>query len=287
LDEWTHFANSMKMKLYLRMVNKKPAEAQAGIEKLYAEGAQFLTRDAALTGFTDIKDKDNPMYEYNIRSLNTPDNIRASRTFASFLTSHNDPRVVYVFGTKTPTSIHQGDYASTDPTYRNATRLVQRPTDPVVFMSLAESFFMQAEARERYFGGAGAKALYDQGVLASFEAMGEDGSSFIAAGGVYAYPSGTLEQKIEAISTQKWISCAYGVHYLEGFFEKQRTGFPRSSPVYSTDPSYVPGQFVVSKNSVLGPGQLPRRLVWPLQERQANPSTPTEVPISTAVWWAL
>jgi hypothetical protein len=288
LSKWPRFANSMKMKLYLRMVNKKPAEAQAGIEKLYAEGAQFLTTDAALTGFTDVKDKDNPMYEYNIRSLNTPDNIRASRTFASFLMAKADTRVTYVFGTASPVSIHQGDYASTDPTYRNATRLVQRPTDPVVFISAAESYFMQAESRERYFGGDGAKELYDKGVLASFSAMGGDGSAFIAPGGVYEYPSGgTLDQKIQAISTQKWISCAYGVHYLEGFFEKQRTGYPKTSAVYSTDPSYVPGQFVISKNSALGPGQLPRRLVWPLQERQSNPNTPTEVPLSTPVWWAL
>jgi hypothetical protein len=287
MNEWTRFANSMKMKLYLRMVNKKPQEAQAGIEKLYADNAQFLDKDAALTGFTDVKDKDNPMYEQNIRSLNTPDNLRASYTFTSFLTEHNDPRAEFFFGTTSPTPVHQGDYAGTDPSYKTATVLVQDPSDPVVFMSEAESYFMQAESRERYFGGPGAKELYDQGVLASFGETGNDGTAFIAPGGDYAYPSGGLEQKIEAISVQKWISCAYGVHYLEGFFEKNRTGYPKTSPVYSTDPAYVPGEFVVSNNSVLGPGQLPKRLVFPLLESQANPNTPALVPITTPVWWAL
>lgn len=288
LDKWKRFANSMKMKMYLRMVNKKPAEAQAGILKLYSDGAVFLDADAALTGFTDVTNKDNPMYEQNIRSLNTPDNLRASKTFVSYLTANNDTRTTYYFGKASPTPINQGDYAGTDPSYKTATVLVQRPTDPVVFMSLAESYFMQAESRERYFAGTGAKALYDQGVLAAFAATGNDGSAFIAPGGAYEYPSaGTLDQKIEAISTQKWISCAYGVHFLEGFFEKNRTGYPKTSPVYSTDPSYVPGQFVVSKNSVLGANQLPKRMVFPLLERQANPNTPTEVPISTPVWWAL
>jgi len=287
MSEWTRFANSMKMKLYLRMVNKKPQEAQAGIEKLYADNAEFLDKDAALTGFTDVRDKDNPMYEQNIRSLNTPDNLRASYTFVSFLTEHNDPRTKFFFGTSSPTPVHQGDYAGTDPTYQNATVLVQNPTDPVVFMSEAESYFMQAESRERYFGGAGAKELYDQGVLASFAATGNDGTPFIAPESDYAYPTGGLEQKIEAISVQKWISCAYGVHYLEGFFEKNRTGYPRTSPVYSTDPNYVPGEFVVSNNSKLAPGLLPKRLVFPLLESQANPNTPAPVPISTPVWWAL
>ena len=128
-----------------------------------------------------------------------------------------------------------------------------------MFLSAAESYFLQAEARERYFSGNGAKELYDNGVLAAFSAVGEDGSSFIAPGGAYVYPSGTTAQNIEAIIVQKWASFAYGVHFIEGWFERNRTGLPKSSPVYSTDPSYVPGEFVVSKNSVLPPGQYPKK----------------------------
>ena len=288
MDKWVRFANSLELKMYLRMVNKKPAEAQAGIQKLYAKNAKFLDVDAGVTGFTNVAGKDNPMYEYNIRSLNTPDNIRASKTFTSFLVSNGDPRVVSFFGTASPIPVNQGDYAGTDPTYKNATILKQAATDPVVFISLPESYFMQAEALERYFGGAGAKAMYDAGVQASFTQTGAgSAAAFLAAGGKYEYPAaGTLDQKIEAISVQKWISCAYGVHYLEGFFEKNRTGYPRTSAVYSTSTSYVPGQFVISKNSVLGAGLLPRRLVFPQSESQANPNTPAIVPITTPVWWA-
>ena len=84
---------------------------------------------------------------------------------------------------------------------------------------------------------------------------------------------------------QKWASFPYGVHFIEGWFEKNRTGYPKTSPVYSTDPSYVPGEFVVSKNSILPPGELPKRLVFPDVERSTNPNTPTEVPITTPVWW--
>jgi hypothetical protein len=289
MSKWTQFANTMKLKLYLRMVYKKPTDAQTGIQKLYTDGATFLMSDAGVSGFTDVANKDNPMYEMNIRSLNTPDNLRASQTFTTFLKANGDPRIEYSFGTSSPTAIHQGDYTGTDPSYKTATVLVQDPTDPVIFISLAESYFMQAEARERYYGGSGAKALYDAGVLASFTATGNasDAATFTDPGGKYEYPTGgTLEQKIEAISTQKWISCAYGTHFLEGFFEKQRTGYPKTSTVYSTDAGYIPGQFVVSKNSVLGPGQLPRRLVFPQVERQANPNTPAQVAITTPVWWA-
>jgi hypothetical protein len=288
INKWKQFANTLKLKIYLRMVKAKASEAQAGIQKLYADNAQFLTGNAGVFGFTDIAGKDNPMYEQNIRQLNTPDNLRASKTLASFLQTKSDTRITYYFGTASPVSIHQGDFLSTDPTYGSAARLVQRPTDPVIFISTAESYFLQAEARERYFGGAGAKALYDAGVLAAFTSMGQNGASYIASGGVYEYPiAGSLEQKIEAIIVQKWIALGYGVHYIEAFFERNRAGYPKTSPVYSTNASYVPGQFVVSKNSVLAPGLFPKRLVFPDVEKTRNSNTPEIVPIATPVWWAL
>src|SRR5207245_67139 len=108
-------------------------------------------------------------------------------------------------------SINQGDYLGTDPSYSSAAVFVQRPTDPVIFISAAESYFMQAEAQERYFNNTSqAQALYNQGVLTAFSEVGQNGNSFIENGGPYAYPAnGTLEQKIEAISTQKWAAMPY------------------------------------------------------------------------------
>jgi hypothetical protein len=118
--------------------------------------------------------------------------------------------------------------------------------------------------------------------------MGYNGASFIGAGGAYEHPTaGTLAQKIEAIIVQKKVSFGYGVHYIEAFFEKNRTGYPRTSTVYSDNGAYVPGDIVISKNSVLGAGLLPKRLVYPDVERTRNSNTPAVVPISTKVWWGL
>jgi len=284
LTKWKAFANTLKLKLYLRLVNAQPALAQSSITSLISSGVPFLTVDASVTNFTDVLDKDNPFYEQNIRSLNTPDNVRASRTFASWLVKNKDPRAVSYFGAANPNSVNQGDYNGTDPTYNTAKVFVQKPTDPVVFISKAESYFLQAEADARYFGGVKAQALYNQGVLAAFASTGNDGTAFIT--GAYAFPnSGTLEQKIEAIVVQKWASFPYGCHAIEGFFEKNRTGYPKTSPVYSTDDTYIPGQFVVAKNSVLPSGQLPKRLVYPYDETSRNTNAPALVPSTTAVWW--
>ena len=258
IEKWKQFANTLELKLYLRMINAKPDEAKAGIEALYARNAKFLTEDAQVTGFSDNPSESNPLFEQNVRQLNIGTNLVASKTFASFLELHNDPRIADFFSSNT-NSLDQGDYLNTSQAALTATVFVESPTDPVVFISAAESYFFQAEARERYFAGNGAKDLYDNGVLSAFDALGEDGSSSIAAGGDYEYPSTTLDKKIEAIVVQKWASFPYGVHFIEGWFERNRTGLPKSSPVYSTDPSYIPGEFVTSKNSVLGGGLLSQK----------------------------
>ena len=288
LSKWKLFANTLKLKMYLRMVNAQPTLAHDSITAMINRGTQFLTTDASVTNFANIPAKDNPLYEQNIRGLNTTDNIRASTTFASWLANNGDPRALFYFGSANPTSINQGDYnnISLAATYNVAKVFVETPTDPVIFISQAESYFMQAEARVRYYAGAGAQALYNSGVLSAFAATGNNGASFIA--GAYAFPTaGTTEQMIEAIVVQKWASFPYGCHAIEGWFERNRTGYPRSAPagIYSTSTSWIPGQFVISANSVLPAGQYPKRLVYPYDETSRNSNAPALVAATTAVWW--
>ncbi|HTJ13845.1 MAG TPA: SusD/RagB family nutrient-binding outer membrane lipoprotein [Dinghuibacter sp.] len=289
IDSWIAFANTLKLKMYLRMVNAQPALAQSGIQALYTGGATFLTKDAAFTNFTDNPGKENPMYEQNIRELNTGDNLRASTTFVSWLVQNSDPRVNSFFGSSNPYSVNQGDYHGADPTYSKAAVFVETSTDPVEFISTAESYFMQAEADVRYFGGSKAKGLYEQGVTAAFSALGLDASSYIAPGGVYAWgaemENGAALTPLQQILRQKWAAAPYGCHGIESYFDFVRTGFPTQSPVYSTDPNYIPGQLVVGKNSVLPAGELPKRFVFPYDERSRNTNTPAQVPMQTPVWW--
>ncbi|WP_316841054.1 SusD/RagB family nutrient-binding outer membrane lipoprotein [Pedobacter gandavensis] len=288
MARWVQFANTLKLKMYLRMVNAKPAEAEAGIRALYTDGANFLSVGAGIAKFEDSPNNSNPMYESNVRRLNTTTNLRASYTFSSWLIENEDPRATKYFGTASPIGQNQGDFAATQqeqPTYANASVAAQKATDPVWFISDSESFFMQAEALERYFAGVGAEALYNQGIEASFTASGSSSDGFVGTGELYAYPTaGSFETKLEAIITQKWASLP-GSHALEAFFEQQRTGYPVTSPVYSTADSYIPGQWVYAKNGVTGGGRFPKRLVWPASSRDRNINVPTEVPIYVKVWW--
>ena len=144
---------------------------------------------------------------------------------------------------------------------------------------------MQAEVRERYnIGASGAKALYDAAVLENFNKWSLDGTSYVAPSAAYEYPSsGTFDDKLNAIITQKWIA-SYPGNGAESFFEWQRTGIPAVSSVPQTDPAYVAGEFAVSLNGVLGTG-FPQRLLYPTNETSRNLNAPAVVPITTPIWW--
>lgn len=289
MTKWAQFANTLELKMYLRMVNAYPADAEAGVKKVFANGLGFLSVNAGMNNFVNTPNKDNPFYEYNIRSLNTTTNIKASITFISYLEATNDPRTVSYFGTATPTGINQGDYNGTNSTYGGATNPVQTPLDPVWFISAAESYFLQAEAVARYDLDGNAATLYNNGITASFEANGlsdGDAQTYYAQAAV-AYPGGSLAANLQAILTQKWVSDANGCHTLEGFFDQERTGYPLISPVYSTSDSYIPGEWVYSLNGVTTGKLFPKRLIFPETEYTTNKNTPAQVPLTTPVWWGL
>jgi hypothetical protein len=283
MDNWRKFANTLKLKMYLRMVNTHPQDAEAGVRALYAAQADFLDTNAGVNVFTDATDQRNPIYAYTVFNLGAND-LRASKTFTSWLTANDDPRVTNYFGTASPTAIDQGYYnapQSAQPGYYSATAPKFAATDPVYFLTTAESYFLQAEAAARYNVGGSASSLFNAGVKAAFDQYGLTAPT----GAAYTYPNGTLQANLRAIIYQKWASYPNS-HTIEGFFDQERTGYPEHSPVYSLDAAYVAGQWVYSKNGVTG-GKFPKRLVYPDSERSRNANTPAEVPITTPVWWGL
>lgn len=287
MANWTKFANTLKLKIYMRQtLSSRAAIASAGITQMIAAGTQFLNEDAGMIKnkdgnpiFSDAPDQSNPLYEYNVRKLNVGTNLRMSTTLASFFDANLDTRKAkyYLAGN----SLNQGDYNSTAGAGTIAV-VSQSPITPAYLMTKEESLFLQAEAMERFNGGTGAKALYDAAVNANFTRYGLSGALFVA--GPYAYPTGTTEQKIEAIIVQKWIASFPG-NGFEAFFEKNRTGYPKTSAVYQDNVNYVPGQFVYAKNGTTS-GLFPKRIAYPLSERNANPNVPALIPITTPVWWA-
>lgn len=304
VDKWVRFANTLKLKIYMRQMYIRPAVAQAGIEKLYADGAQFLNVDASLNIYKDEANKDNPLYASDKRGLNTTTNLRVSATIFKYFQSKADPRLAKIAEVTGKVPLPQGGYdLGSDKISSNSVSLsILAPTDAVYLISLPESYFLQAEAVAKgWSNGTGDdKALYDAGVTAAFNkwGLGASAAAFLAAGGAYEYPAaGTFEQKQEAIIMAKWASMVRS-QGLESFFETNRTHYPSPATTLNnegwTANTFSPsnalymgwngGQMLYSLAGTTG-GSFPKRLLFPATERQRNTNTPAEKPVVAKVWW--
>ena len=276
--KWKQFANTLLLKLYMRQSAVRPTVAQAGISGLLTSGAEFLTSSADISRFADEDSRSNPLYESDRRQLNVSTNLRASQTLGGYLSANSDPRLAKFYdGTVFQT---QGNYTNTAGS--TVSNVILGAKDPVYFISLAESYFLQAEASVRYNSGTNAKELYEQGVNASFAQWGVSTGTLLT--GAYAYPAGADADKIKAIITQKWIASFPG-NGFESFFERNRTGFPKISTVTQTDASYVVGEFAYSVEGKTG-GKFPRRFEYPSEEIQRNANAPKAIiSITEPVWF--
>lgn len=282
MDNWTRFANTMKLKIFMRQTNSsRSGVADAGITALLTSGVAFLDTDAAMSQFENALGLSNPLFESDRRRLNNAENLRMSRTLSSYFDFNSDTRKAAYYGAGN--SLNQGDYTSSvNATTISVVKL--SATTPAYLMSREESLFLQAEAQARYGTAAAAKTLYDDAVQENFSKYSLVGSSYVAAGGAYEYPvGGSFDDQLEAIITQKWISGFPG-NGFEAFFETNRTGYPLTSTVPQTDANYVPGQLSYSINGATN-GLFPKRIVYPQEETNTNANTPTLLPITTPVWW--
>ncbi len=301
---WVKFAKSLKLKILLR--DPDFASNRAAIQALLAEG-DLLDTDCKIAVFENKENSSNPLFENDRRKLNTPQNIRASSTLAMFLHKNGDPRAsVFMEQANSPDPLYgsfvglpQGGY-TLGAAYANRTsRALLKANDPVYFMSLAEVEFIKAEANVLLMNFTEAKINYDNGVKAAFDRWKAakdaddiefvfpadfDVDEFIGPGKNYEFNQTTSITMLESIWRQKWIA-AVRCQAWEAFLETNRTGYPKAGTVTSQDPAYVIGEFAPSMNSVLGPGEFPRRLIYPKTSSDYNKNTPSVIPVQTKMWW--
>lgn len=269
INDWRRFANTLKLKMYLRYVNKDPNKFRDKIAALLAEN-NFLTKDAKMIAFKNEEDNRNPFYETFIDRLSG--NVAASATLLNYIKGAGDARLDALFSTPESGGQHaaipQGFYREAQTqyaSYKNLSLPKFSPTSPVYFFSLPEVYFLISEAQLRYGSAAVAEQYYKMGIDASFALLGVNPNpALYQTGGVYEFKG------LESIITQKWVAAA-NVRAIESFFDKNRTGFP--------------GFFTESPVSTIG-SETPQRLLYPDSERKSNPNTPALKRIYEKVWWA-
>jgi hypothetical protein len=289
---WKAFANTLRLKAYLRLAYVDATRAQAGVQALYATTPTFLTVDASIK-YLSTGGNENPFYNEEV-GLNRIQNVVASSTAVGQFDANNDPRVNKFYDllatdatAKTDRSIAQGTYNAS----ANSGHTVSPPspltgaranntasaTAPVKLISAAESYFLQAEAVARGWATGDVSALYQSGIKASFTATGNttaEATTYIATAPA-ALPAlvaaGTdVEKLVAAIITQKYFAMC-GFQGFEAWTEWRRTGYPTF--------------FVKSVASTIGGVRMPLRMLYPSTESTSNINFPGLKPIYTPVWW--
>jgi hypothetical protein len=300
MAKWKKFANTLKLKIYVRMSAVNPVAARAGIIALYATNPAFIGNgDDAFIAYGFNSANKNPLYADEV-GLGATQNLVASSTCIDSMNSNFDPRVNVFYqpdGSGLFTGIPQGYYQTTfsagsfsiPSVYVAGDAQTAASTNaPVNLLTSYESYFLQAEVAARGWANVGLdSALFYQGISASFNYYNTaltatytpslPGNTalddYLTAGGYWVnYPAtGTFAQKQNFIITQKWFAMC-GNQGFEAWTEWRRTGFPNF--------------LAYSKTSIIG-NTFPTRFLYPTSESTTNSNYPGLAPLTSKVWWDL
>ena len=285
--KWLRYANSLKLRLAVRMAYVNPELAAQYAKEAVESGVMESNADNAT-----IKSHGSVIV-YNPLKVVWDDygDTRMNATMDSYLNGYADPRRTVYFRPATRSTnttgavwgVRGGQAFSS----KNANALLMSVPNveanaPVKVMSAAESWFLRAEGAIRGWEGMGgtAKELYEQGITVSFQECGSTMGNYLSnstatpiaftsnygSGGVSTPPSNitiawnesaTFEQKLERIITQKWI--AGFPEGQEAWSEFRRTGYPKLFPVMTNN-----------SGSTIDTDIQIRRVIYPRAEYQQN-----------------
>lgn len=258
---WQKFANSLRLRLAMRLADVAPTVAAQQFNAALAGPIFTSEADNALQCYGG--NDENPWYTYI--ELSRPNDFRVSATLIDTLKSYDDPRlavfaqpiqsdsvagapVAAPFYRGMPNGLEEHSYA-TDETSFPGDYFVS-PDACWALMTYEEVLFLRAEAAARGFTAENAALLYNQAIRASFERWGIPDSeiaAYLAQPSVVFNPATWREQ----IGLQKWISL-FG-QGLEAFAEVRRLNFPHLEP---------------GADAVLD--EIPDRYPYPFSEEQFN-----------------
>lgn len=311
VENWIKFANSLKLRLAMRISNVSPEKARKTAESAVNHEVGVMTDNADNAELTLATT--NPfeiiMYEYN------GGDSRVGADITSYMNGYKDPRRAAMFTTTTfaDEGIENGYYglrtgiAIPDGTIAHAYSNYNVKTDTkLLWMNVAEVAFLRAEGALRGWNMGGTpKQFYEQGVRLSFDQWGVQGAdSYLgdktSTPSTYSDPAGlnsysgnpstitiawdetaSKETNLERIITQKWL--ANFPLGQEAWSEYRRTGYPKLMPVVVNNSAGI----VDSRRGA-------RRLYYPQEEHINNLDNYNKGVnllggpdnLATDVWWA-
>ncbi len=266
--QWLKFANTLRLRLALRISSVNATKAQEEAEKAIASGVMTDNTDNAFVAV-------NSGSFNQLNQITAWNEFRMSSNMESLLKGYNDPRISSFFAPivtdpetgeapVTPTfegarnGLKQSDLALPEnkaATLSNVADIFLPPSqniNPKNVMYCAEAYFLRAEgALNSWNMGGTAEDLYNMGIEKSLQQWGTvdataiqnyiDGTSLpIATNDFVSTPPVTdipvqydPANALEQIHTQKWL--ALYPDGWEAWAEMRRTGFPKQYDRISSD----------------------------------------------------
>lgn len=315
-DHWLAFANSLRLRLAMRIRYVDPGKARIEAEKAVTAGVMMDNSDGAFMLTTQ-----NSLHPHT--TITNWGEFRMSSAMESLLEGYDDPRIGIYFspavdgdsdGDGSPYEglrnglprIDKG--ASINPKYSdigvNWLPLGKGGVNPSIrVMGAAEVYFLRAEgALQGWNMGGSAEELYNEGIRMSLTEgrIGADAASvdaYIANGNLPASPNdewesppltdipvafdsgASSERQLEQIVTQKWL--ALFPDGWEAYAEYRRTGYPDLYPIIRSSNPDVPEDAIF------------RRMTF-VSSEYSNNQVATEAAVSllngpdrnnTKLWW--
>jgi len=262
--QWVKYANSLRLRLAMRVVKVNPALAKAEAEK--AINQKFGVMTVVSDSFIVNKNvSQHPLkvaaYEYN--------DSRMSADMESIMGGYNDPRMKVYFA---ESEQYPGEYKgirtggilgdkSLHMKFSNFGKVI-KDDKQVVWLNTAEVYFLRAEGALRGWNmGGDAATFYKAGINASFDQLATGGAADYIADNVkmakdYVDPvapfnsglavnkvtvawdnAASNEVKLQKIITQKWI--ANFPDGMEAWADHRRTGYPKLLPILNNQSAGV------------------------------------------------
>lgn len=322
VKKWIRFANSLKMRLAMRIVYADKEKAQARfVEAMDPVNGGIMEQNDQNAMWDYFKSSSNPIYvasRYNSAEGSlTGGDSHAAADIICYMNGYNDNRrekyfVKSEYGYLDYVGVRRGIELSTlGKNARKYSGINVAESDPVIWMNAAETYFLRAEAVAVHgftnpHETMTAKDLYEEGIRKSFEQWGADLGYYLEDG--YSTPQtyndpesvnsyserlseitvkwndgAAQEEKQERIIIQKWI--ANWTLGNEAWADYRRTGYPKLIP--ATAEGNKSGGKV---DSELGA----RRMPYPADEYVSNKNNVLEAvseylkgadEMGTFIWW--
>jgi hypothetical protein len=207
VGNWHTFANSLQLRLAMRIADSNPGLSQSAAEAAVSRGVFDSNDESATVAFDENPPYTNPLWNDLVQSGRS--DYVAANTLVDYMNDLEDPRRTTYFNENLGEGVYRGGTYGASSAYGSHTHVGDRfldPTLPGILQDYVEVQFHLAEAAQRgYSVGGDAESFYNEAITASILFYGgteEEAEEYLSQGDV-RYSAANWRERI---GTQFWLA---------------------------------------------------------------------------------